>query len=132
MLITLVLGLRAARGRDMNLAEWSVGGRSYGLVFVWVLMAGETYTVFSYLGAAGWGYQYGVPIYYEIAYLACGYAVGYFIGPLLWNYAAKYNLVSTSDIVEHRFQSRFMGALTAIVATILILPYIQLELSGMG
>lgn len=132
MILTLFLGLRAARGEHMDLTAWSVGGRNLGVIFIWVLMAGEVYTSFSYLGAAGWGYQYGVPIYYEFAYLACGYALGYFIGPLFWNYATKHNLVSTSDIVEHRFGSRFMGALTAILATIFLLPYIQLQLAGMG
>jgi SSS family solute:Na+ symporter len=132
MLLTIVLGLRSVKGRDLDLKQWSVGGRSLGAVFVWVLMAGEIYTSYSYLGAAGWGYQYGVPIFYEFAYLSCGYAIGYFIAPLLWNYANTYNLVSTSEIAEHRFQSPFLGMLVAILATIFLLPYIQLELTGMG
>ena len=53
MLGTLGLGIAAARGRDANLAEWSVGGRSFGVILTWVLLAGESYTSFSYLCAAG-------------------------------------------------------------------------------
>lgn len=132
MAFTVVLGLRSVRGRQQDMGQWSVGGRTLGSVFVWVLMAGEIYTSFSYLGAAGWGYLYGVPIFFEFAYLGCGYAIGYFIAPLFWNYAKTHNLVSTSEIASHRFQSRFLGGLVAILATIFLLPYIQLELTGMG
>ena len=48
------LGVRAGSGRKMNLEEWSVAGRSFGAIFVWLLMAGEIYTSFTFLGAAGW------------------------------------------------------------------------------
>lgn len=133
MVATVALGLASARGRGKtNLADWSVGGRNLGAVFVWVLLAGEIYTAFSYLGAAGWGYAYGVPIYYEFAYLACGYAIGYFVGPMLWGYARKHGLVSVPDIAGHRFQSPWLAGLVAILATIFLLPYVQLEITGMG
>lgn len=45
MVATVALGLLATRGRRKGngegggLAEWSVGGRSLGTVFIWVLMA---------------------------------------------------------------------------------------------
>lgn len=43
MVVTVALGLLAVRGRGSGgrggLAEWSVGGRSLGAVFIWVLMA---------------------------------------------------------------------------------------------
>jgi len=47
MVGTLGLGIAAGRGRDANLAEWSVGGRSFGVILTWVLLAGECYTSFS-------------------------------------------------------------------------------------
>ncbi|MFZ0214689.1 MAG: sodium:solute symporter family protein, partial [Candidatus Dormiibacterota bacterium] len=133
MLATVALGLASLWGRGRtSLEDWSVGGRNLGSVFIWVLMAGEVYTSFSYLGAAGWGYLYGVPIYYEFAYLACGYGLGYFFGPMLWAYARKHHLVSLSDIAGHRFQSPWLGGAIAVLATIFLLPYIQLEITGMG
>ena len=133
MVATVALGLASARGRGKtNLADWSVAGRNLGSVLIWVLLAGEIYTSFSYLGAAGWGYAYGVPIYYEFAYLGCGFALGYFVGPMLWGYARKHNLVSISDIVSHRFQSPWLGGFVAVLATIFLLPYIQLQITGMG
>ena len=40
MVATIGLGIAAVRGRDANLSEWSVGGRSFGTLLVWVLLAG--------------------------------------------------------------------------------------------
>ncbi|MFJ2441242.1 MULTISPECIES: sodium:solute symporter [unclassified Streptomyces] len=135
MVATVVLGLLAVRGRGGSgggLAEWSVGGRSLGAVFIWILMAGESYTSFSYLGAAGWGYNYGAPVLYVAAYLSCGYALGYVVGPLLWRYARRHDLVSITDIIAHRYDRPWLGALVAVLATVFLLPYIQLQITGMG
>ncbi|MGW1197085.1 sodium:solute symporter family protein [Streptomyces sp. NPDC002536] len=134
MVLTVALGLLAVRGRGGagGIAEWSVGGRSLGTVFIWVLMAGESYTSFSYLGAAGWGYNYGAPVLYVIAYMSCGYAVGYLAGPTLWSYARRHGLVSITDMVAHRYGRPWLGTLVAILATVCLLPYIQLQITGMG
>ncbi|MFI0911869.1 sodium:solute symporter [Streptomyces abikoensis] len=134
MLLTVALGLLAVRGhgRGGGLTEWSVGGRSLGTVFIWVLMAGEGYTSFSYLGAAGWGYNYGAPVLYVVAYLSCGYAIGYVVGPTLWAYARRHGLVSITDMVAHRYGRPWVGALVAVLATVCLLPYIQLQITGMG
>ncbi|MEU3055028.1 sodium:solute symporter family protein [Streptomyces griseus] len=134
MVATVALGLLALRGRGAGggLDEWSVGGRSLGPVFIWVLMAGEGYTSFSYLGAAGWGYNYGAPVLYVVAYMSCGYAIGYVVGPLLWSYARRHGLVGITDMVAHRFGRPWLGAVVAVLATVFLLPYIQLQITGMG
>ncbi len=132
MLGTLGLGVAAGRGRDTNLAEWSVGGRSFGVILTWVLLAGECYTSFSYLGAAGWAYGYGAPILYLVGYMATGYATVYLFAPMVWSYAKRHNLISVSDILAHRFKSPKFGIVIAAVATVALLPYIQLQIQGMG
>ncbi|MFC5722818.1 sodium:solute symporter [Streptomyces gamaensis] len=134
MVLTVALGLAAARGRGSGggLADWSVGGRSLGTVFIWVLMAGEGYTSFSYLGAAGWGYNHGAPVLYVIAYMSCGYAIGYVVGPTLWAYARRHGLVSITDMVAHRYGRPWLGTAVAVLATVCLLPYIQLQITGMG
>jgi len=40
IVFVLLLGLRARRGKDMDLEQWSVGGRGFGTILVFVLMAG--------------------------------------------------------------------------------------------
>lgn len=48
----IYLGIRARRGKDMDLEQWTVGGRNFGTVFVFLLLAGEKYTTFTFLGAS--------------------------------------------------------------------------------
>ena len=132
MVATIVVGLLSARGRDKGLAEWSVSSRGLGVVFIWLLMAGETYTSFSFLGTAGWSFSMGVPILYLVAYLTTGFAVAYVVGPALWTYASRHRLISIADMAEHRFRSRPLGILVAVVTTIFIVPYIQVQIQGMG
>jgi Na+/proline symporter len=132
MVATILIGVLSARGRDKGLAEWSVSSRGLGVMFVWLLMAGETYTSFSFLGTAGWSFSYGVPILYLVAYLTVGLAVAYVAGPAIWTYAGRHNLISIADMAEHRFRSRPVGILVAVVATVFIVPYIQLQIQGMG
>jgi Na+/proline symporter len=132
MAATIVLGLLSSRGRDRGLAEWSVSSRGLGTVFIWVLMAGETYTSFSFLGTAGWSFSYGVPVLYLVAYLTTGFAVAYVVGPALWTYASRHRLISIADIAEHRFRSRRLGMLVAVVATVFLVPYIQVQIQGMS
>ncbi|HEU0369004.1 MAG TPA: sodium:solute symporter family protein, partial [Candidatus Acidoferrum sp.] len=43
-LLALVLGFLARRGKEMNLEQWTVGGRGFGAIFVFLLLAGEIYT----------------------------------------------------------------------------------------
>ncbi|POX42578.1 sodium:solute symporter [Streptomyces sp. Ru73] len=132
MIATIVIGVASARGRDKGLAEWSVSSRGLGVLFIWLLMAGETYTSFSFLGTAGWSYSFGVPILYLVAYLTVGFAVGYVVGPAIWTYAGRHGLISIADLAEHRFRSRPVGIVVAVVATVFLVPYIQVQIQGMG
>jgi Na+/proline symporter len=62
-LLALGLGFLAGRGKDMNLEQWTVGGRSFGALFVFLLLAGEIYTTFTFLGGSGFAYGKGAPAF---------------------------------------------------------------------
>src|SRR3974377_1282947 len=51
----------ARRGKDIDLEQWTVGGRGFGARFVFPLMAGEIYTTFTFLGGSGFAYGKGGP-----------------------------------------------------------------------
>ena len=85
----IYLGIRARRGKDMDLEEWSVGGRGFGTIFVFLLLAGEIYTTFTFLGASGWAYGRGGPAFYILSYGALAYVMGYWLLPAVWRYAKE-------------------------------------------
>ena len=47
--VALALGIRARRGHAMTLEQWTVGGRGFGTIFVFGLMAGGNYTTLTLL-----------------------------------------------------------------------------------
>src|SRR6266568_3794584 len=84
ILLGAITGLYAGLRRRMDLEQWTVAGRGFGLILVWLLMAGEVYTTFAFLGASGWAYSRGGPTLYIIAYITIAYVVSFFILPEIW------------------------------------------------
>src|SRR5919112_6111593 len=132
MLLALLLGLRARRGRDMHLEQWSVGGRGFGTIFVFLLLAGEIYTTFTFLGASGWAYGKGGPAFYILSYGALAYVMGYWLLPAVWRYAKENRLHSQSDFFVSKYGSPGLGVLVSLVAVVAMVPYLAVQFQGLG
>src|SRR5687768_14269326 len=95
--LSIFLGIRARRGKDMDLEEWSVGGRGFGTLFVFLLLAGEIYTTFAFLGGSGWAYGEGGPAFYILSYGCLAYIMSFWLLPVVWHYAKDNRLHSQAD-----------------------------------
>ncbi len=131
-LLALALGFLASRGKDMNLEQWTVGGRGFGAIFVFVLLAGEIYTTFTFLGGSGYAYGKGAPAYYILAYGTLAYVLSYFMLPPIWRYAKENRLFSQSDFFVHKYDSPALGVLVAVVDIVALIPYLVLQFKGLG
>jgi SSS family solute:Na+ symporter len=131
-IVAIALGLLARRGRDMNLEQWSVGGRHFGAIFVFLLMAGEIYTTFTFLGGSGWAYGKGAPAFYILCYGAIAYSLSYFLLPAIWRYGQRHRLLSQADFFAAKYESRALGVVVAIVGVAALVPYLVLQLKGLG
>lgn len=127
-----VIGFFAKGRHRMDLEQWTVGGRGFGLVIVWLLMAGEIYTTFAFLGASGWAYSKGGPSLYIIAYIPLGCAFTFFLSPAIWRLGQAHRLQTQADFFQAVYGSRALSALVAIVGIAAIVPYLQLQLAGLG
>ena len=131
-LFALGLGLRARRGHDMNLEQWSVGGRSFGTAFVFLLMAGEIYTTFTFLGGSGFAYGKGAPVFYILPYATLAYILSYWLLPPIWRYAKSHRLVSQPHFLASKYASPSLGVLVAVVDVVALVPYLVLQFKGLG
>src|SRR4051794_24388996 len=131
-LFALFLGVRARRGHDMNLEQWSVGGRSFGTAFVFLLMAGEIYTTFTFLGGSGYAYGKGAPAYYILGYGCLAYILSYWLLPPIWRYAKQHRLISQSDFFVRKYDSPALGVVVSLVGLVAMVPYLVLQLKGLG
>jgi SSS family solute:Na+ symporter len=130
--LAIGLALRSRRGHDMDLEGWSVGNRGFGAIFVFLLMAGEIYSTFTFLGGAGFVYGSGGAAYYILGYGTLAYVLSYYLLPAVWRYATPRRLVSQADVFTSAFKSRALGVLVSVVAVAAMIPYLALQLKGLG
>ncbi|MFM0501495.1 sodium:solute symporter family protein [Paraburkholderia caffeinilytica] len=126
------LAIRARRGVVMNLEQWSVGGRGFSALLVFVLMAGELYTTFTFLGASGFAYGFGGAAFYIIVYTTQAFVLSYWLLPAIWRYASAHRLLTQPDFFAAKYDSPVIGLLVALVSLAALLPYLVLQLKGLG
>jgi len=132
VVMALALGLAARRGHDMTLEQWTVAGRGLGGLLVFLLVAGEIYTTFTFLGGSGWAYGRGAPTYYILAYGSLAYILSYWLLPPIWRYAKQQRLVSQSHFFTKKYDSPGLGILVALVGVVALVPYLVLQFQGLG
>jgi solute:Na+ symporter, SSS family len=129
---TLILAV-GTRGRGpTTLEQWSVGSRGFGALLVFVLMAGEIYTTFTFLGASGWAYARGAAAFYVLVFPAVAYLSSYFLLPAIWARGHQWRVLSQPEYFARAYQSRVLEVLTALVGGAALLAYLVLQLRGLG
>jgi SSS family solute:Na+ symporter len=126
------IGFLAGVRRKMDLEQWTTAGRGFGAALTFLLMAGEVYTTFAFLGASGWAYSRGGPTLYILAYLTLAYVVSFFILPQIWEVGRKHGLQTESDFFLHRYGSKYLAAFVCVTGVVFLIPYLQLQLTGLG
>ena len=129
---SFAVGMMPGLRSKLSYEQWAVGGRNFGRWLNWFILAGEIYTAFTFLGASGWAYSKGAPVFYIAGYGGLAYMVGYYILPAIAPVGRRYGLMTQADLVEHIYDSRVLGILVAIISVCFLLPYMELQLSGLG
>lgn len=132
IVLVAILGFIGRKKPNADLSEWTVGGRRFGVATTWLLQAGETFTTFTFLGTAGLVVSGGAAAFYSMPYVPLGYLVLYFIGPKIWRMAKARGHLTQADFLEHSYSSRTLGVIAGICGVIFLLPYLQLQITGLG
>jgi solute:Na+ symporter, SSS family len=127
-----VLGFVGRRKPVADLAEWTVGGRRFGAMTMWFLQAGEVFTTFTFLGMAGLAFSGGVAAMYALPYVPIAYVVLFFLAKRLWTLGKERGYLTQGDFLEDRYRSRALGTLSAVLGVVFVLPYLQLQITGLG
>lgn len=136
---SLALALRTGRtvqssGAESvaSLASWSIADRRFGTLLIFVLLAGEIYTTFTFLGASGWIYARGAPAYYVFASGTVAYVSSYWLLPAIWRRATTWGVLTQPEFFARAFDSAPLGRLVSVVSLLALLPYLVLQLTGLG
>ena len=116
----------------MSLEQWTVGGRGFGALLVFLLMAGEIYTTFTFLGGSGFAYGSGGPAYYILGYGCLAFILSVLdaAADLALREGAGPDLAA--GLLRRQIPSRALGVLVALVGIVALIPYMVLQLKGLG
>lgn len=128
--LSVYLGIGAKKGKTMSFEQWTVGGRGFGTIFVFVLMAGEIYTTFTFLGGSGAAYGRGIGALFVLSTIP--FVMSYWLLPAIWKYAKEHKSLSQSDFFVSKYNSPALGVLVSIVGVVAMIPYLVLQLKGLG
>src|ERR1700680_569599 len=134
--LVTVMGFFAARWKagpvGEHLDEWGLGGRQFGVWITWFLVGGDFYTAYTVIAVPALVYAVGAYGFFALPYTIIVYPFVFAVMPLLWKVAHANGHVTAADVVLGTYGSRGLELAVAITGMIATMPYIALQLIGMG
>jgi SSS family solute:Na+ symporter len=124
----VVPGLKAAKSVEGFVAA----SRSMGPVLLYFVLGASIFSAFAFLGGPGWAYSRGAAALYILAYGALGMVPLYFFGPRARRLGERFGFVTQAELLAHRYQSRALSVLLAVLSVAVFIPYLTLQMKGAG
>jgi len=134
--LVTVMGFFAARWKsgpvNDHLDEWGLGGRQFGTWVTWFLVGGDFYTAYTVIAVPALVYAVGAYGFFALPYTIVVYPFVFAVMPLLWKAAHAKGHVTAADVVLDAYSSRGLELAVAVTGIVATMPYIALQLIGMG
>jgi solute:Na+ symporter, SSS family len=134
--LVTVMGFVAARWKSgpvsEHLDEWGLGGRQFGTWITWFLVGGDFYTAYTVIAVPALVYAVGAYGFFALPYTIIVYPLVFAVMPALWRVAHRNGHVTAADVVLGTYGSRGLELAVAVTGMVATMPYIALQLVGMG
>jgi SSS family solute:Na+ symporter len=132
LLATLIMGLAPALRVSHSVTGYVAADRSMSLLVLYFVLGASVFSSFAFLGGPGWAYSRGAAAFYILAYGTIGMVPLYFLGPRTRRVGGRFGFVTQAEMLAHRFDSRTLSALLAVVTVAALVPYLTLQMKGAG
>lgn len=132
LFITLIMGIIPGLKVSHSTTGYVAGDRSMNVFILYFVIGASIFSSFAFLGGPGWAYSRGVAALYIIAYGAVGMVPFYFFGPRARALGEKYGFVTQAELLEDRFNSRWISGILAVLTVVVLIPYLTLQMKGAG
>lgn len=132
LVVSYVYGFIKTRRKTSSVEEWFVAGRRLGLIILWLSLGANIYSSYTFLGLPGLAARKGFEVFTIILYGMISYLLGFWLIPLFWRSARERKWLTIADAYQDLYNSKIMGIYVALTASLWSIPYIQLQLQGMG
>lgn len=129
----ILVGFLGYRARQENtLKDFYLAGNGFGLIVIFLTLYATQYsgnTLFGYSGKTyRIGYAWVMSIHFMTAVVAC-----YLIyAPQLYARARKFNYITPTDYLQHRFNSNWINIVATIIMVVVLSNYLLAQLMAMG
>jgi SSS family solute:Na+ symporter len=129
----ILVGFLGYRARKENtLKDFYLAGNGFGLIVIFLTLYATQYsgnTLFGYSGKTyRIGYAWIMSIHFMTAIVAC-----YLIyAPQLYARARKFNYITPTDYLQHRFNSNWINVVATIIMIVVLSNYLLAQLMAMG
>lgn len=133
MLVSVLVAVLAGRtGKRGGISDFLVGGRTFPAWLVYFLAVGEVYSIGTMIGFPSGiyaeGASYGV---WFLGYILLAYVLGYFLAPLVWRAAHRYDALTVPDVFGRHYGSRTLELLTCATLLLALIPWGQYQFIGL-
>ena len=130
--ISLTVGMLSGRGASRGTEGYVAGDRSLGFLVMYFIMGASIFSAFAFLGGPGWAYSRGAAAFYILSYGTVGLVPWYFFGPRIAALGRRFGYVTQAELFAHRFDSRAISGLLAVISLVAFVPYLTLQIKGAG
>lgn len=131
-LVTLVVGRRGRPPGAPTIQEWALAGRRHGALRTWFLLGGAIFTAYTFVAVPALTYGVGALGFFAVPYTIMVVPLAFVVLPRLWQVAASRGWTSPADIARGRWGSPALGLAVALTGLLATMPYIALQLLGLG
>lgn len=132
LFLSLAIGLASGRHQSETTEGYVAGDRSLNFLVLYFIMGASVFSAFAFLGGPGWSYSRGAAAFYILAYAAVGLVPWYFFGPRVAALGRRFGYVTQAELFGHRFDSRAIPAILAVLSIFAFVPYLVIQMKGAG
>lgn len=131
-LVLVGISIYAWKVGDETEEGFFLGGRSIGTFATVMTLVFSIWSTLAFYGVIGNGYINGVGSLGIAQGIFWGSCLQVFIGYRLWTMGKMYNMSTPGDFFGGRFYSKFLRLLSAVGMIYFTMPYIGMQLAGLG
>ena len=120
------------RKKNQTFEDYLTGGKSRNAVVVFLITCVTFYSGTTFTGRVGFFYNYGVAGLNSVVTCAATGMVMFFLSEKIWPLAKKYRLSTLPDIMELRYQSRWVKFCVSLIIVCFNIIWLITEIRTLG
>ncbi len=129
----ILVGFVGYKARKENtLKDFYLAGNGFGLVVIFLTLYATQYSGNTLLGYSGKTYRVGYAWIMSVHFMTAIVACFMIYAPRLYARAKKYNYITPTDYLQHRFNSNWLNIIATIIMIVVLSNYLLAQLMAMG